>query len=475
VANVTWKKLGQVNPKGDLYLLVIFAKIMMRQELKVEGHGNVLLTAPNKMLDDMEDVFNGDLPFDSVAKTDSFRNRWGGRKGAVLECRQIGKTKSLGKVGLTKIVKTQEFGSNTGSGAGAKATEMFESASAWMTALAYANGKVLDEDMSPSAILFANVKSKVDTTASMEDTFTFLNNNPDWLVSCIKTANVLYSTNEFKNPKFHFYRGKNIVNIIENHFKTINKNEGRPFSNLNKWTPADMYMCDCDFDRKEIKNTTNFAEINDLLMKKIKAKKLIGVSLKGIGQSSQGSISKKNFKGGPAKTRRTFSGMRAKSLFGSMDVYFTAAPNNIEVQFRATDTAGKTWQGEVMGESAKHGKIGGGVLDNVLKAVLGDNKGFFKATGKSKTSQIAAMADDLSADILKLATDNKDIFEVEEDISLLAINGMSKKWKFAKYMGLVLADIMRTASDTDANEIATRLYLYATSESDQSAPYIKVS
>ena len=103
MANVSWKKLGQVNPKGDLYLLVIFAKIMMRQEMKVENHGSVLLTAPKKMLDDMEDVFNGDLPFDSVAKTDSFRNRWGGRKGAVLDVRKIGKTKPLGKIGLTRL------------------------------------------------------------------------------------------------------------------------------------------------------------------------------------------------------------------------------------------------------------------------------------------------------------------------------------------------------------------------------------
>ena len=52
---------------------------------------------------------------------------------------------------------------------------------------------------------------------------------------------------------------------------------------------------------------------------------------------------------------------------------------------------------------------------------------------------------------------------------------MPKKWKFAKYMGLVLADIMRTASKDEQNDIATKLYLYATSESDESAPYIKVS
>ena len=473
MASVSWKKLGQVNPKGDLYLLVVFANIMMRKEMKVENHGSVLLTAPKKMLDDMEDVFNGDLPFDSVAKSDSFRNRWGGRKGAVLECRKIGKTKSLGKIGLTKIIKTQEFGSNTGSGAGAKATEMFESAACWMTALAYKHDG-LPEDYSLQEKDFDEIKSHVETTASQEDTFKFLNNNPDWMRSTIKTANALNGSNKFKNKGFHFYRGKNIVNVVEKHFKKINKEEGRPFSNLNKWTPADMYMCECDFDRKEITSTANFADINAKMQQLIDDKKLIGVSLKGIG-SGGATISKKNFIGGPAKQQRRFTGMRAKSLFGSMDVYFTASPGDIEVQFRATDTAGKTWQGEVMGESAKHGKIGGGVLDNVLTKVLGKSKGLFAKTGYSKTSAIASAANTLDKKIFKLATDNKDMFEDDEEITLDRISGMTPKWKFAKYLGLVFADIMRTADTDDKHDIATKLYLYATSESDQSAPYIKVS
>ena len=473
MASVSWKKLGQVNPKGDLYLLVVFSNIMMRKEMKVENHGSVLLTAPKKMMDDMEDVFNGDLPFDSVAKSDSFRNRWGGRKGAVLECRKIGKTKSLGKIGLTKIIKTPEFGSNTGSGAGAKATEMFESAACWMTALAYKHDG-LPEDYSLQEKDFDEVKSLVETTASQEDTFKFLNNNADWMRSTIKTANALNGSAKFKNPHFHFYRGKNIVNVVEKHFKKVNKEEGRPFSNLNKWTPADMYMCDCDFDRKEITSTANFADINAKMQQLIDDKKLIGVSLKGIG-SGGATISKKNFIGGAAKQERRFTGMRAKSLFGSMDVYFTASPGDIEVQFRATDTAGKTWQGEVMGESAKHGKIGGGVLDNVLKSALGESNGLFVKTGFNKTSAIAAAADTLDNKIFKLANANKNIFEDSEVITLDAISKKDKKWKFAKYLGLVFADIMRTTNTTDANKVATKLYLYATSESDKSAPYIKVS
>ena len=93
MANVSWRKLGQVNDKGDMYLLVVFSKMMMRQELQVESHGKVLLTAPQKVYDDMEDVFNGDLPYDSVKGTDSFKSRYSGAKAKVLEVRKIVKTK----------------------------------------------------------------------------------------------------------------------------------------------------------------------------------------------------------------------------------------------------------------------------------------------------------------------------------------------------------------------------------------------
>ena len=222
MANVSWRKLGQVNDKGDMYLLVVFHAMHTRKEIQVESHGKVLLTAPQKVYDDMEDVFNGDLPYDSVKGTDSFKSRYSGAKGKVLEVRKIGKTKLVDKIGFTKIFKSPEFGSNTGSGAGAKATEMFESAACWMTALAYKHGGIPDGYVLKESD-FDEVKKHVDTTATLHEAFMFLNNNSDWMTSTIKTANKLYSTNEFKNPKFHFYRGKKIVDVVENHFKIVNK------------------------------------------------------------------------------------------------------------------------------------------------------------------------------------------------------------------------------------------------------------
>ena len=52
---------------------------------------------------------------------------------------------------------------------------------------------------------------------------------------------------------------------------------------------------------------------------------------------------------------------------------------------------------------------------------------------------------------------------------------MSAKWKFSKFMCLVFADIVRQMDKDERDELATAIYAYATSTSDLSGPYIKIS
>jgi hypothetical protein len=62
-----------------------------------------------------------------------------------------------------------------------------------------------------------------------------------------------------------------------------------------------------------------------------------------------------------------------------------------------------------------------------------------------------------------------------ETVTLKQISDMRPQWKFAKYIGLEVVDRMMSGSATERDEITTRIYLYATSASDNSAPYIKIS
>ena len=62
-----------------------------------------------------------------------------------------------------------------------------------------------------------------------------------------------------------------------------------------------------------------------------------------------------------------------------------------------------------------------------------------------------------------------------EVVDIEFISKMRPQWKFAKYLGLLVVDQLMKGSKDQRDEITTRIYLYATSASDDSAPYIKIS
>jgi len=388
---------------------------------------------------------------------------------------------------FTKIKKTDAFGGGVGgSGAGAKATEMFESAACWVTAVRFSMGnKNLAKDWGCSNCAFIDVADRVDTTATMEEVCDFLQKNPKWLDTSIATANTLYNT--YKGRDYYFYRGKGIVEGIEEHFKGVNRTtnqdpEDSGFSNINKWTPADIYLCDKSKEGNmlaTLKEQKRFGTLNPTMEKYLDDKDLVGVSLKSLKPGSAGTLKPFN-KTGAVKEKKTFrrAGVKdgAKSLLSSMDVYLFGG---FEIQFRATDTAGKTWQGEILGTEAKHGKLGGGVMDAILKKVYGKTKGLFKATGYDKTKDIAAASKvpsskrEMAEEISRIAKKHK-IGPDYDTVSADQIYKEKDKWVFSKFMGMTLVDIVY--SDTNKrNDLMTAVYLYASSQSDNSAPYMKIS
>jgi hypothetical protein len=157
-----------------------------------------------------------------------------------------------------------------------------------------------------------------------------------------------------------------------------------------------------------------------------------------------------------------------------MDIYVEG--QGFRVQFRATDAEGKTWQGEVTGTAAKHGKIGGGVMNYIMESVYGSGKGLFQDYSDTAAVASAAQMGNLDTKILNLAKSNsKYIIKTGEVVDIDLIKEMRPQWKFAKYLGLVVTDVLMNGSKTERDELSTRIYLYATSASDNSAPYIKVS
>ena len=386
---------------------------------------------------------------------------------------------------LSNLEKTEMFGSNKGSGGGSTGTALQESAAAWFSAVRFSRSK--DLSCEPTSKQFKNVESLVDTDKSLDEIKQFLEENVAWVDSACATANELYK--EFgkgtKN-KYKWYRGGKFVAMLGKHFKRVNDTyDSKPFANLNKWTPADIWACECSVTEDQLTAATNFASYNALLKEFIDDKILFGISLK---KTTSTSITLKQINYTSSRPSASFKDIYAKS-FDSLDVWmYTKGKIPIEVQFR--DTSGGTglqWQGEAIGSLAKHGKIGGGVYSRIIEEVTG--KALYRNIDVYKS---AARSGSLNNRLLKLAKKHEDIINgsknpkksstfVAPQMTLETIehhyNRTANKgqWVFSKYMGLLMVDAIMDISSTERDKAANLIALYATSQSKDSAPYLKAS
>jgi hypothetical protein len=394
------------------------------------------------------------------------------------------------EIRLSDIEKTEMFGSNKGSGGGARGTALQESAAAWFSAVRFSMSKDITEQ--PTDKQFDAVASLVSTDKSLDDIKEYLEERPEWIESCCATANKLYDKFGKKNG-YNWYRGGSFVDSINAHFKKVNTSyDTPPFANLNKWTPADIWACKCNFDKAEMKKTTKFSSFNAYLKKAIDDEILFGISLKKTA-SSEIKLDEVNYD----KSRPTFSfdSIYAKS-FESLDMWMYIT--GISVQFR--DTSGGTglqWQGEAVGSKAKHGKIGGGVYSGILEEVTGQplytNIDVIKSdarSGKLK-DDVYALAETYTNKVVGAESGQKGVrLQRIEDVTKLSgrekeekLKGMIKQrddetkgqWTFSKYLGLLMVDRLMNMSDTDRHKFSNLVGLYATSQHRDSAPFLKAS
>ena len=393
-------------------------------------------------------------------------------------------------IGLSDIEKTEMFGSNKGSGGGAKGTALQESAAAWFSAVRFSVNN--DITQQPTDKQFDAVASLVSTDKSLDEIKEFLEENNDWVESCCATANKLYDKFGKKNG-YNWYRGGSFVDSINAHFKKVNTSyDTPPFANLNKWTPADIWACECSFDKSEMRETTKFSSFNAYLKKAIDDEILFGISLKKTA-SSEIKITEVNYD----KSRPTFSfdSIYAKS-FESLDMWMYIT--GISVQFRDTSGgSGLQWQGEAVGSKAKHGKIGGGVYSGILEEVTGEplytNIDLIKSdarSGKLK-DDVYALAETYTNKVVGAESGQKGVrLQRIEDVTKLSgrekeekLKAMIKQrddetkgqWTFSKYLGLLMVDRLMNMTDTERHKFSNLVGLYATSQHRDSAPFLKAS
>ncbi len=348
-----------------------------------------------------------------------------------------------------------------GSGAGAAETKLSESAQALYCALAFhvVNGKLDAGDINVENLKAARAHCDTD------ETFENMVNNlkDDWVKSCTTGATKLWEVFH-GTGNYTFHRGSKTVNAIEKHAWSIIRAEGA-FGNLNKWSPADIYMVADDFDINEIKKETTLRGLNDAMWKQLQAKKLIGVSLKKITRSTA-TMSEKNFPTNARPSDIVYSDYSINA--DAMDVYLNFTKGRIQFRSFGGDVSLSGWQGEMKGASANQGKISLGPLNYILK-----RHGVTELPSSNESARLAVNGGKTHWDTMNKLFKKLGVIKTNEDLTTY-IASQTPKWRYSKYLSLKLAETMKGLNKQKADAVMEDIYLYASSSTTYSAPYIKL-
>ena len=277
--------------------------------------------------------------------------RTGDKKGLPIKAL---KTLDGTEIAFGVLSKTAEFGGGRGSGGGSDNTRATESAQCVYAQLMWDNPKT---NFSPDELRSTFTKVQVD--ANLSDV---LLGDDQWIASSINTAKLLHKV--LKKKQYTWHRGSQWVSKLEDTFKKLNREE-KLFSNLNKWTPADIWAIARGAENKyNILDANSISELNNELMKAYAARDIMGISLKQTGKKPK--LSQVNFRVPFVPPKFIKQSFGKRNFYGAKDGYLFGS-GGFELQFRTFPT----FQCEIIGKKAKHGKVSYGGISDAMKDAVG--------------------------------------------------------------------------------------------------------
>ena len=349
----------------------------------------------------------------------------------------------------------------------AKKTAIAESGQAVYCQYVVDNVGVTVDSVIDSAKLRKAYDKCVTTGASFEEIESM---DPDWKKSSIMGALKL------KTPYgqgYKYLRGGDMVEKVSKAFSKVKKAQGW-YGDLNKWSPADIYIAKSGFTalqlQDELADITTWETLNARMYELLKDKKFIGVSLKKMETGAH--LADINFPTDTSTVDFTYESMESPMTSTSGYLIMKKGPQTIKVNFR-TFTSSGGFSGEVLGGSARHGKVGHGAMSNLLKAhglpELPDNP-TSRNTANQGTDKMAQWVAETSV-ALGLVDSNQEA-EAEMRWKSGDVN-----YRQSKYLTVKLFEIINGIKDRNKkNMLMEDMYRYASSTvTGVSGPYIKLS
>tara|TARA_Y100000114_G_scaffold55332_1_gene50572 strand:- start:183 stop:1514 length:1332 start_codon:yes stop_codon:yes gene_type:complete len=439
---------------SDSEILIVLGKIVGDSSIKIESKSKIKVTVDDRVSTRSE-IF------------ENLKNKFGA-DNVKIEPHRVSSVDPIfiKKSARDKILIYFKSKSGGGSGLGSEFTKQVEGGQAVYAAVAFNKGSTITSaDVTPQSINDAKDLFSIDD--SVEN---ILNMSDPWVQSSVKGANLLYKTfGDLKSKGIVFHRGDKVVEHIENQFKRIKKIEGVRID-INKWSPADIYITTKDYDPKCLEEEKSLKGLNQCMMDRLLNKTMFGISLKQIKNSAKLNKINVDSKDGVEKEFSKF-----EMTQDSADCYMVFKEST-KIQFRGFDgpKALTGFQGEVKGSAANQGKIGMGSANLIFK-LHGINqlpKDYpTKIKNGNKKLQVASFVERG----VKKNVKSFNLKKYNEMIVSKQKKGEDVGYFYQKALCIELIDIINSISNKKTkDQVCNDLLLYASSQSIISGPYFKL-
>jgi len=358
-----------------------------------------------------------------------------------------------------------------------KKTSIAESAQAVYCQYVVDNVGVTVDSVIDSAKLKQAYDKCVTTGASFEEIESI---DPDWKKSSIMGALRLKRP---YNSGYKYLRGGDFVDAVKDAFDKV-KRAQKISLDLNKWSPADIYIAKNGFTvqqlKEELDGVKTWESLNARMLKLMTSKTFIGVSLKKMKSSATlipvnvSSVDRHN------TDKITYEKMSSPIYSTSGYLYAKKGASTVEVNLR-TFTSDGGFAGEITGGgSARHGKVGHGPINKILNShglpELPDNP-TSRSIANQGTDKMAQWVAKTSVS-LGLIKPNQ---EAEAEMNWKSPKPSAKSdnpvnYRQSKYLTVKLLEIIKGINDNDKRSMVIEdMVRYATSTiRGISGPYMKL-
>ena len=364
------------------------------------------------------------------------------------------------EISFNQMQKTVEFGGGSrGSGGGAAQTAAAESAQCVYAQCIWDNPNTLwSEDELKVAYGKVNVDTPFDAIMGLPE---------EWRVSSILGSRIL--KRGIGRRRYKWYRGLGIQSEMEERFKKLNIAAGRPFNNVNKWTPADIWAVKNGktFDFSQF---STLGEFTNELKERYDSQDLVGVSLKLASGSV--TVEEKNTTGFIRRPVIYGNYDKQSNFFKSKDFYIYLGKQKMQLR---TFSPVSSWQGESKGKGAAAGKIGGGVLEAIMVRNSTLTKfpytnAQLKILANKPTPAFLDEMYNMYVGLVSGKVEPKDKWIKQASAKRIGrVTGAD--WRFSKFRGMFFVAQLED-NKSIANKICDNIAAYSLSASDEAAPHV---